>query len=317
MTLESAKPEWRDPEFARRLQQVQRWRNTAPERPIAMAFGSSRTQMGLTHAAMGLGHGPRDPLIYNFGYRGSHSLGEWFQLERVLDAGIRPNAVLVELSIAELACHAPAEGQFTHWRTRLAISDIRRLAPYTRNPRPFWCDWAITRGTAWTTYRETILNDLAPGLQSTFERRTFVWEIMDDYGYTPSVAALPAEERTRLLDSVRIHHGPVLANFRPAEVARAGFRDLVARCRYEAIPVAFFWTPESPRYRSWYSPQSRAEVAQFGRWVESEYAVPVFPAPEHLTEEDFADGYHLLRPGAEEFSRWLADTHLKSWLAKQ
>ena len=44
--------------------------------------------------------------------------------------------------------------------------------------------------------------------------------------------------------------------------------------------------------------------------------VRVFPAPEHLDEADFMDGYHLLPAGAAKYSRWLADNHLKPWLAE-
>ena len=50
-------------------------------------------------------------------------------------------------------------------------------------------------------------------------------------------------------------------------------------------------------------------------FLTQELGVKVFPAPEHLVEDEFSDGYHLMRCGAENYSRWLADTHLKPWLA--
>jgi hypothetical protein len=40
-------PEWRDPEFAVRLEQLRKWKVKAPQRPLVVAFGSSRTQMGV------------------------------------------------------------------------------------------------------------------------------------------------------------------------------------------------------------------------------------------------------------------------------
>src|SRR5262245_1640557 len=156
-----------------------------------------------------------------------------------------------------------------------------------------------------------------PDWQTPFQRLSFVWEVMDEFGATPVVAPVSDEGRAAGLAKVRELHGPHLRNFRVGETSERAFRDLVGRCRAEGIPVAFFWMPESPAYRSLYSPACRASVAEYQRRLAAELGVPVFPAPEHLAEEDFSDGYHLVRSGAEKFSRWLADTHVRPWLARE
>jgi hypothetical protein len=77
------------------------------------------------------------------------------------------------------------------------------------------------------------------------------------------------------------------------------------------------WAPESPAYRTWYKPSALATVGAYERQLSATFGVPFFPIPEHLKDVDFADGYHMLPYGAATYSRWLADNHLRPWLASQ
>jgi hypothetical protein len=83
------------------------------------------------------------------------------------------------------------------------------------------------------------------------------------------------------------------------------------------VAVAFFWAPASPKYRSWHTPESLTAVEAYGRSLAAEHGAAVFPAPGHLEEGDFVDGFHMLRHGAAKYSRWLADAHLGPWLAAE
>jgi len=47
--------------------------------------------------------------------------------------------------------------------------------------------------------------------------------------------------------------------------------------------------------------------------LRDDLGITIFPAPAHLTDEDFADGYHLIASGAAKYSKWLAEKHLKPW----
>jgi hypothetical protein len=274
--------------------------------------------MGLCPAAMGFPDRSGSPVVYNFGYRGAHPLGAWLQLMRVLDAGVKPDAVLVHLATVEVAVSGPAERQFPHWVPRYSLGDLRRLAPYTADPRSLRRKWVETRLTPWTAYGGPILAHLLPGWLPPLQRVNCTWATTDECGFTPYWSpSVPDEVRTAALADVRRLHDPVLKKFRVGETAESVFRDLVARCRTEGIPVAFSWLPESPTYTSWYLPATRASVADYQRRLASELGVVVFPAPGHLAEEDFVDGYHLLRGGAEKYSRWLADTQLRPWLARE
>jgi hypothetical protein len=63
------------------------------------------------------------------------------------------------------------------------------------------------------------------------------------------------------------------------------------------------------------TPEARGAAEARARALTTAIGIPVFPAPDELTDDDFADGYHLRARGAAKYSRWLADHHLKPWLA--
>jgi hypothetical protein len=314
--LDTVRPEWRDPEFAVRLNHLRGWKAAAPGRPLAVAFGSSRTQMGLDPGAMGLPDGPTDPLVYNFGYRAAHPLGAWFQFRRVLEAGIKPDFVLVQVAAAELGVTGPAERQLRTWAARFTPGDIARLAAYTRDGSALPRQWVAAHLTPWTTYRGAIRSDLLPDWQTEAERRQFAWEQTDPYGFAPyHLEAIPEPQRDRVAREAEAKHARALAGRPLGETSMRSLREMVDRCRAEGIAVACFWAPESPTYRRLYSPEARAVAAGFERIAADEWGVTVFPAPDHLADDDFVDGYHLLRHGAAKYSRWLADTHLRAWFA--
>jgi hypothetical protein len=318
VALDTVKPEWRDPEFGHRLNQIREWKANTPDRPLVVAFGSSRTQMGLSPAAMGFADSPGSPLVYNLGYRASRPLGTHLHLARLLDAGVKPDAILVQLASPELMATGPAEKQYAVWAPRFSPADARRLAPYTDDPAPFRRAWARGRLNPWSAYRQAVLSDLLPDWQPPRVRAEFVWEQMDAFGFTPHPsAAVSDEDRARLYPHARRAARRAVNGFTPGDVPDRVLRDVVGRCRSEGIAVAFFRAPESPAYRSWYSAKSRAALEDYCRGLGTRLGVEVFPAPDHLEETDFADGDHLLRHGAEKYSRWLADTHLRPWLVRQ
>ncbi|HEY1190720.1 MAG TPA: hypothetical protein VGE74_24020, partial [Gemmata sp.] len=128
-------------------------------------------------------------------------------------------------------------------------------------------------------------------------------------------AQVTEERRARKRGEMRDTYGPALGDLRVSAATEGAYRGLVADCRARGVPVAFYLAPESPVYRTWYAPQSRAALAAFVRMLRDELGCPVFDAPTDFVEEDFADGHHILRPAAARFSRDLAERHLGAWLS--
>jgi hypothetical protein len=321
VAVETVKPEWRDPEYGHRLRQVRRWQRARPERPLVLVLGSSRTQNGVSPKDMSFEDRPGSPLVYNFGYRGAHPLGVWLQASRLLDDGVRPRAVLIQLAGTELRTEGSAEFlyvQYMKWGPRFSAADSRRFGPFTEDPAVF--DQAVfsNRRNPWVTRREAVVADLLPNWQQPAVRAAHgAWEFMDRYGFFPLPAVnMNTEEFARSRAAELANHRPYL-NLPVGETTKRAMLLLISRLQGEGIPVALFWMPESPTYRStMYSPAARATDEGFARQLAAEKGVPIFPAPEHLSDDDFADGYHPLPDGAAKYSRWLADNHLKPWLAE-
>jgi hypothetical protein len=317
--VDIVRPQWRDPEFAVRVARLREWKAKAPYRPLVVAFGSSRTQMGLSPGVMNFPDEPGSPLIYNCGYRGSPPLGIYLHFTRVLDAGIKPDAVLIQLAPLELRIPGDAERQLALWGVRLSAGDARRLAPYTEDTSCWPVVWGKAHLLAWCNYRQAVLSDLLEDWQTPVQRITYIWNLMDEYGFWPHfLHSVTDDQRHEFLEQSKLMHGEVLDTFTATEpMAWQACAGVVHRCREEGIAVAFFWAPESPTYRSWHSAAFREGSEEFATRLTAELGVPVFPAPTHLEETDFVDGYHLIKTGAEKYSRWLADTHLKPWLKSQ
>lgn len=315
VAMETVKPQWRDPEFAHRIHRLRQWKTEAPDRPLVLAFGSSRTQMAFCPAVMGFPDEPGAPMVYNCGYRGAHPLGVWLHLTRLLDEGPRPDFVLIQLATHEIGIPGDTERQLVLWAPRLSSTDLTRLVPFSDGSTTLLRRWAVARLKGWSEHREAMMSELLPRWQTHQRRLDLTWERMDTYGFVPFAAPMVSEAvRKQALGETRQKFAAAIRGRKPGSVSDRAYRDLIARCQTEGIPVAFFVAPESPTLRSWYRPAALKIEAEYHRSL-VERGVPVFPAPTHLAEDDFADGYHMLRHGAEKYSQWLAEHHLKPWLA--
>jgi hypothetical protein len=319
VAVETVRPQWRDPEYGYRRAAVRGWVHARPDRPLVLVFGSSRVEEGVSPGAMGLPEEPGRPLVYNFGYRAAYPLGVWLHATRLLDDGVKPAAVVVVISAFELKRDGSTDEHLLGWGgARLSGADLRRLVPYTKDPAALRRTLVAARANPWVAHREPLISDLCPRWwPDNLRGPHFAWLGMDRYGFVPIEPEYVTDEvRSRAWDDVRAKHLPALNENPVGAVADRAVRDLVARCRAGGVAVALAWAPESPAYRALYTPAGRASADEYVRALTSELGLRVFPAPGHLDEEDFMDGIHLMRGGAEKYSRWLADNHLKPWLAE-
>lgn len=317
--IETVKPQWRDPEFGVRLDQLRKLQANAPHRPLVVVLGTSRVQMGVSPAAMGFPDEPGSPLVYNCGMIGARHSMVLLNLIRLRDAGIKPDMVMIELFPRLLASEGTVESELALWAPRLTDRDLDHVAPFAGDLSAVRRKWALSRLNPWSQHRLQLMSAWLPTWIKENNREDGARGRLDDYGFAPHPAArvAPREaERARArIKAQQFGKG--------SRLTRIGgqfdklIHDLVGWCRTEGIEVAFFWTPESPAYRSWFQPGERTLAMEYGRSLTRELGVPVFPAPDHLPEDVFADGHHLLRRGAETYSRWLADTHLKQWVARK
>jgi hypothetical protein len=229
--------------------------------------------------------------------------------------GVAPAAVLAEFFPATLVVPGPADPLFAPDAARLTAGDLRRLEPYLADPAALRRKWLWERVNPWGGQRAVLVNHVAPGILPWQQRIDHYWTMTDEFGYCRYPMGKIEENRAARTEHTRQGYAGGLQNVRPTELADRSYRDLVAECRAAGIPLAFFVMPESPEFRSWYPPHSRAAVEKYIRTLRDELGCPVFVAPESFAENDFADGHHILPDGAARYSRWLADAHLRAWLS--
>lgn len=295
--VETVKPEWRDPEYGHRLEQLHALRAAHPGRPLVLAVGSSRTQMGVSPAAMGL----PDALAYNFGQSGAGPLRIHLTVERLAAEGVVPDLLLVEFFPAAFAHDGPAEEQLKDLTARLSWADVRRLEPHTSDPSTLRRRWAGERLRSWHALRLVLMSHAQPGWLPWRDRLDFQWTMTDPFGFAPYPHdTLPEPERDRGVKRVRDQYAALMSDYTVGATSDRVFRDLLERCRERGVRVVVYRTPEGPSFRALAAP---AEPAV--RTYLAGVGVPVVEPAGGYAEADFADGHHLLRPAAERFSRQL------------
>ena len=313
VALETVMPEWRDPEFGHRLARV-RFAQREDSRPVVVVVGTSRTQNAIFPGAMSLPDTAGAPRVFNFGQSASPPLKELLTLRRLLDAGVKPVAVVVEILPASLATDGTAEQQLAVQAPRLSAADLGHLAPYCADAEALRLGWLRARSNPWHAQRQVLMNHWLPRWQPWRWRFESQWTSLDAEGFQP-VPGVSPEFRAKAVAHARKEYAGAFARFAPGAASTRAVRDLVALCREHEIPVAFFVPPVSPAFRASFAPgvysAGEAHLLALARRLD----VPVFPAPRDMAEDEFLDGHHLLRHGAAKYSRWLADNHLKPWLA--
>jgi len=329
VVVERARPEWRDPEFGHRLIRLKQWKVDSPHRPLVLVLGSSRVQQGIDPAAMALPVGPTDPLVFNFGYRGAGPQVATRNFFRILDAGVRPDFVLVEFCPGSVAgtqgarIGSSAAGVLRKWANRFSVDDVQWLREAgfldTRQAAVTGAllQWAAVNATPWSSHRQVLMPHWLPEWVTETQREWLGREQMDRYGFTE----LPLSTTTTALyrsNPDLCRHGFAKTVSLPTMSASAtrGYSLLIDRCRAEGIPVAITWVPLAPLLNGWVNPELQRACADFVASLSREPGVAVFLPPEWVVDDDFADGQHLLRASAARYSQWLAETHLKPWLAR-
>jgi hypothetical protein len=308
VAVETNRPHWRDPDFGHRLPLLQ---SAGQSRPLVVALGSSRTQMGFRPRAMDR----PDVTVINFGSAGAGPHQHFLTLSNLDAAGFRPDYVLIEIMPAALTQDAGADVAFRPQSARLSANDVARLTPYCDHPAGLWKDWALNRLNSWFSLRLNLVSHAVPGLLPWQARQDFRWRSLDRDGWLPyPFDVVPEAERRKGLARTRAEYAPTLGGFHLAQASDRILRDLIAAAHRRGIRVGLYLMPESPEYRSWYPPAARAALTDYLSTLSRECNVRVFDATDWLGEESFSDGHHLLKSGATSFSERFGRECLGPWI---
>jgi hypothetical protein len=306
--VETDRPHWRDPEFFHRARAAATLVRTQ-HKPLLAILGGSRSQMGLNPERLG-----DSTFAFNFAQSGCLPVGEWLNFTRLADAGLKPDAVLVEILPPVLADPGPMEDRIPP--VRLSREELERLKPFHEHPEAPLAEWRQARLNPWFTLRVPLLANagLAEMLPAGPSQGHRNWSAMSSRGWSPgpprAVSDADRDSRTAL---ARQTYAWLLIDFTVQDVNDRAFRRILAVGRERGIRIAFFLMPESPLFRSWYPAAARQIIRDYLQTL----GAPVFDASAWFDDEAaFLDGHHLQREAAEAFSERFGRECVKPWMAR-
>jgi hypothetical protein len=282
----------RDPEYALKERQLRSRQAEAPDRPLVVMLGSSRTLLGLRAGRLEGGGGA---LVYNFGVIGCGPALECVYLRRLLAAGIRPDLLLVEVLPATLNREGDRSLE-EDWLDagRLSPAELALLHSYHSHPDRLLYPW-------WSAHCLPCLRHQA-GLRHRLglERPAAAW---DAHGWLAvAFGRLKAAGRHRLTGTAHRQYEDAVRELHLARGPARALNDLLDRCRNEGIPVALVVMPEAAEFRGFYAPGVRAGLVDYLGNVSRERGVPLIDASTWVGDTGFWDGHHLLPGGAAAFT---------------
>jgi hypothetical protein len=312
MTMSLWRPELRDPEYGLKLRSLRaRLAEHARRQPSVLVMGSSRVAVGFRPASLPVyreGTGS-SPVIFNFSLCYSGPLLELICLRRLLDDGIRPEHIILEIWPPLLNLESVEENQDTSLNIlRMGWQDVRVLDRYSAPSWTRYRRWGRAQMVPWSFYRYPIMNRHAPDWLDPSSRRDVNWHGLDDWGWlqVPDYRVHLSDAAYRaILERTRGMSGGVLANLQITDPARRALRELLTLCRERHVAVTLLLMPEAVELRSWYSTESLARLDGFFRGLGQEFGVPVVDARAWAANDHFADGVHLVHDGADGFTQRL------------
>jgi hypothetical protein len=308
--LDRRYPELYDAEYGRRLTALRTHQAEAPERPVFLVLGSSRTALAFRPEIVPPLRTPSgaEVLPFNCSHMGAGPLLNLMDLRRLLADGIRPTWLLVEVMPAYFA----HDGD-----NFLMLGAAARDFPLLRRHLP-----------GWRLYGDYLLRraQLAPRVPAELVRRLApAWQLVPPAAGDAAVASLggcpflepDVDEPTRRRRTavLRDHMACCLNPFRITGTADQATRKLLRLCRREGIAVVLLVTPEGSEYRSWYAPDAYAILESYLDGLCAEFGVPLVDARDWLSDADFYDSHHVLERGANCFTRRLAEEVLRPVIA--
>jgi hypothetical protein len=289
-------------------------------RTTLVMLGSSRTMNGLKPELLEsclaeLATGAI--VVLNHGMPGAGPGTELIMLRRLLQQGLRPDFVLVEVVPTQLAARPALDNQaqelaidWLYFDELLAVQE-HRLPDAQR---------MLTQCVIAPAYahRIKLMNAVSPRWlphdRKTWHQRwqSCAWH---PWGWNETVPTPEAYRRG--VEQAWAEHGEILQHFQLGTHACAVLRQLLDTCQDQRIPFALVLMPEGSEFRSWYPPTVWERVLGFLEDLSREHDVPLVNAREWVADEHFADAHHLLRTGAEIFTERLGREFVSPWLARE
>jgi len=296
----------RDPGYADKEVRLRKQFAAYPGAPSVVMLGTSRTGYAFYSARvreqLAAELGGR-AMAFNYGIPASGPVTHLTYLRRLLEAGHRPDLLLVEVlppTLAELE-DGPLEARF-FFGDRLRRGEVEPVIGYGFPAEKTRRDWRRSVTVPWYQLRFPMVGRVHPSALPWHLR--YDWSRTEDpAGWsTPMVTDLTPEKQDEGLKRAAGEYGAILADMHPTGGGARALADLLALCREQKLPVRMVLMPESEGFRALYLPATTGRLYAFLAALEAEYGAPLIDARGWLPAAVFTDGHHMLRPGAEAFS---------------
>ncbi len=301
--LEWWMPGVRELQYAVKHDLLQRRLTEAPERPLVLLMGTSRTLNGLDPAELpSLPSAADPPLVFNFAHAGAGPLRQLLLLRRLLDEGTHPNHVFLELLPAQLAADTEAEGlidqKLISWRDWSAMA---RYWPASRS----WAEWWGANLVPCAAERCQLLGRVLPHLLIwQWQPDWSSWSRVNAWGFLRQERESVDDEKYRKgLEHTRKEYAATLQDFRIRTSADRAVREFLELCHARGIGVTLYLMPEASDFLDWYAAATEKKLQDYLDGLCKEHHLAVIDARRWVPDTGFLDGHHLLPGAAAVFSR--------------
>jgi hypothetical protein len=298
--LEWRHPEFLDPKYGFRACALRTIRSARSEHSLILVLGSSRAEQGFRAGLLNNSSSEKPLFFFNLARGGSSPLLYLLTLRRLLDDGIRPDHLLVEIFPPSLAGEKAGVTIY-----KPTLRDLPQLVRYSVNPRT-WAYWLQDRLLLWFKFRNEFLVWAAPQAlprqarwgEHLWNPEGGEWRMIGEH--------VSLSERRRLVEDSRSRYFDTLQHFRIDASADRALRELLETCRRERIGVVLFLMPEARIFRRWYPETSERSLSAYLNGLLRQFRVPLIDARFWIEDANFSDGHHLLGGGAARFTRRFA-----------
>lgn len=308
-TVEFGWPALRDPEVVQKSAQLRQRVAERPEDPLLLFLGSSRTFNGIAAGRLAGVEDSEGRLwhAYNFGITAAGPIRQRLVLEAILAQGIRPARLVVEVLPALL--NEPGDDRLCeeNWIhvPGLTVGEMWRAGNFVSNPSRFRYAWLRSRLWPCIPFGPRLCTRME-GFNRNPECALPAVERMDSTGWTANPGSTdPAEKTLRVRAALEEYHR-AFRDFRIGEGPVRAVREVLGMCLERRIAVTLVLMPEATAFRTGEAIPMQNAVECLSLQLSREFGCSYVDAREWLTDEEFADGHHLLPSGATRFTDRLA-----------
>jgi hypothetical protein len=302
--------EFHDPLYGEKLAQLRgRVARAKAGTRLVVTLGSSRALTGLNAKLLERRlkqTGEHPVVIYNFSVPGGGPVTELLLLHRLLEDGVRPDWLILEMWPAFFA-ETAVSGNLAWLESHgIGLEERNWLATYGPLADPRSVTTVGGMVVPWYRHRFALLRRFARRLMPSIP-----WGVrsphFDEAGWEPIAGQQPEPEvYARLVEADKRAIAPFFQTDRLAPASCRVVGDLLALSEQHGIRVVLTLFPEASDLRGWCPDSYRARVMAALETACRDHDLDLIDGHDWLPDEQFFDPVHVIASGADDFTDRLA-----------